>query len=218
MTFLKKLKRQVEYYPKRKFNSTYLAAKTTLRIYNQQLTSKCESIFDCGDVDLNEFFSKDYINYYNDLFGKTYCFTNDYTDEIVCAFSVSNDSIKYITLPNAQRRRVRKQISHAKHFLKSYPAVLVGRLGVSKNYSKLGIGDELMDFVKAWFISPTNKTGCRFIVVDAYNKDYVLKYYERNGFVYMFPKEEDEIEYIGLEEDAVLNSRIMFFDLFNLKT
>ncbi len=218
MTSLRRLKRQVEYYPKRKFNSdSYLASKCTLSIFNDSVISNCENLFDCGDTDLNEFFSEDYKNYYDELFGKTYCFTDDITKEIVCAFSVSNDSIKNVTLPKRQKRRVRKNVSHAKHFIKSYPSVLVGRLGVSKNHRKLGIGGELMDFIKAWFISPSNKTGCRFIVVDAYNSKSVLNYYEKNGFRYLFNTEKEEIEYIGLDEGAKLDSRIMFFDLITLK-
>ena len=40
-----------------------------------------------------------------------------------------------------------------------------------------------MSFIKDWFRHEDNKTGCRFIVVDAYNEEKVLRYYEKNGFV-----------------------------------
>ncbi|MGE8290276.1 MAG: hypothetical protein ACN6ON_01310 [Sphingobacterium sp.] len=58
--------------------------------------------------------------------------------------------------------------------MKSFPAVLIGRLGVSIHFRNLeneekSIGDQLMDFNKSWFIDHANKTGCRFIVVDSYN-------------------------------------------------
>ena len=34
-----------------------------------------------------------------------------------------------------------------------------------------------------WILSQAGlKTGCRFIVVDAYNKENVLHFYEKNGF------------------------------------
>lgn len=36
-----------------------------------------------------------------------------------------------------------------------------------------------MSFIKDWFRHEDNKTGCRFIVVDAYNEDKVLRYYEK---------------------------------------
>lgn len=43
-----------------------------------------------------------------------------------------------------------------------------------------------MDFIKDWFISADNKTGCRFIPVDAVNNPHTLAYYERNGLNLFF--------------------------------
>lgn len=43
-----------------------------------------------------------------------------------------------------------------------------------------------MAFIKDWFRHEDNKTGCRFIVVDAYNEDKVLTYYDKNGFVTLY--------------------------------
>ena len=45
------------------------------------------------------------------------------------------------------------------------------------------IKTKLMSFIKDWFRHEDNKTGCRFIVVDAYNEEKVLRYYERNGLI-----------------------------------
>lgn len=55
----------------------------------------------------------------------------------------------------------------------NYPAILIGRLGVSSEYrgKGLNIGSQILDFIKGWFRSFDNKTGCRFIVVDAYNNE-----------------------------------------------
>lgn len=74
-----------------------------------------------------------------------------------------------------------------------------------------------MDFIKAWFIDPHNKTGCRFIVVDAYNEEMPLRYYEKNGFQYMFSKEKQEAEYTNKDVSTKLNTRLMYFDLIVLK-
>lgn len=43
-----------------------------------------------------------------------------------------------------------------------------------------------MTFIKDWFRHEDNKTGCRFIVVDAYNEERVLKYYDKNGFLPLY--------------------------------
>ena len=102
--------------------------------------------------------------------------------------------------------------------MRSYPAVLIGRLGVHKDYRNIegeedNIGKQLMDFIKSWFIDGNNKTSCRFIVVDSYNEPRALRYYAKNGFVGLFSSEEQEKDFTGLPEEAVLTSRLLFFDL-----
>ncbi|MFT4153953.1 hypothetical protein [Parafilimonas sp.] len=72
-----------------------------------------------------------------ELLGKSYCFTLDENPaEIICAFTVSNDSIKTFTLPNARKKKVNTAVPREKQ-MKSYPAVLIGRSGVNVNFRKL---------------------------------------------------------------------------------
>jgi len=75
-----------------------------------------------------------------------------------------------------------------------------------------------MDFIKSWFIDPNNKTGCRFIVVDAYNETIPIKYYRNNDFEFLFSTEEQEKEYMGLLEVDTLKTRLMYFDLIELSS
>jgi len=171
------------------------------------------SKFDCGHDDLNDFFRNDSLKYSKELFGKTYCFVlNDNPSEIVCAFTVANDSIKQNQLPNSRKKILTASIPREK-IMRSYPAVLIGRLGVSINFKKQGIGTELIDFIKLWFIDENNKTGCRFIVVDAYNDECVLNFYKKNGFVFMFSTEEQEKNYLKVKTDHKLHTRFLYFDL-----
>lgn len=193
----------------------FLTNNCTFTVLTPEIIEKSDD-FDCNHDDLNDFFRTDCIDYSNQLLGKTYCFLldNDPT-KIICAFTVSNDSIKTNTLPNSRKKQVIKQIPRQKQF-NSYPAVLIGRLGVNIKYEGQGIGRELMDFIKAWFINPNNKTGCRFIVVDSYNEPGPLQYYQRNDFKFIFSTEDQEKETINLPEDANLKTRLMFFDLIVL--
>lgn len=172
--------------------------------------------FDCGHSDLNDFFKNDCINYSAELLGKSYCFVLDEDPkQIVCAFTVSNDSIKTADLPNGRKKAVIKYIPHLKH-MRSYPAVLIGRLGVNIGFKRKNIGCELMDFIKAWFIDGANKTGCRFIVVDSYNEEVPLNYYKRNEFKEMFSTEEQEKDYFQIPESMPLTTRLLYFDLIIL--
>lgn len=193
----------------------FLAEQCTFSVFNKEVLNSC-SPFDCGHEDLNDFFANDSINYSKELLGKSYCFRLDEDSSVVvCAFTISNDSIKANSLPNSRKKKVSKKIPRQKHF-RSYPAVLIGRLGVSAKFKRLGIGRELMDFIKAWFIDSNNKTGCRFIVVDSYNEDEPLKYYSKNNFEFLFSTEEQEKEYSGLPKEDSLKTRLMYFDLIIL--
>lgn len=200
---------------------SFLLDHCTLKVYDAQLLENSNE-FDCGNQDLNEFFSKDLIPYSFELLGKSYCFTLDKDPKVItCAFTIANDSIKTLHLPNSRKRKVILEIPREKH-MRSYPAVLIGRLGVHKDFriiegEKQRTGDQLMDFIKSWFIDGNNKTGCRFIVVDAYNDECVIRYYTANGFIMLFSSESQEKEYYNLDDSATLATRLMFFDLILLK-
>lgn len=85
------------------------------------------------------------------------------------------------------------------------------------SYSKFDCGDEDLNsfFIKAWFVHPLNKTGCRFIVVDALNEAPALSYYEKNSFGYLFSSEEQEA--LSTNKSGELKTRLMYFDLVTIK-
>lgn len=89
----------------------------------------------------------------------------------------SNDSVKTTFIPKPSANKVQRTIPGQKH-LRTYPAVLLGRLGVNKKYQGRNflVGQQVMNFIKTWFVQEDNKTGCRFLVVDAYNQPKVLSF------------------------------------------
>jgi len=195
----------------------FLAEKCTFRSLSVELADVFQK-FNCSHPDLNDFFANDSINYESQLLGKTYCFTLDESpDEIVCAFTVSNDSVKLKNLPKSSQRKIKSKFPHPKH-LSHYPAVLIGRLGVNHKFHGKGIGRELMDFIKGWFSASNNKTGCRFIVVDSYNESNPLSYYQKNDFRYFCSTEEIEKENRNLSPEEALITRSLYFDLILLQT
>ena len=180
------------------------------------LTEEIRSLnFTCGDADLDDFFHNHALLYAKEHLGKTYVFVNNNTSEIVAFFTVSNDSIKTTFIPKNATNRVQRKIPGLKH-LRTYPAVLIGRLGVNKSYQGKGfmIGRQIVNFIKLWFLDDENKTGCRFLVVDAYNKPEVLSFYERNGFKYLYATEEDEINATQVHDNRI-KTRLMFLDLLH---
>lgn len=97
----------------------------------------------------------------------------------------------------------------------NYPAVLIGRLGVSSDYQGRGdnVGSQIIDFIKGRFRTADNKTGCRFIVVDAYNNERTLHFYVKNGFKPLYKTEQEERDFLELAPDEPLETRFLFFDL-----
>lgn len=169
--------------------------------------------FNCGDRDLDDFFSEDCFDYMRQLLGKTYCYKLDNAPHsVVCAFTLANASIRVSDLPNARKKKIETDIPHAKT-LKDYPAVLVARLGVSKEFQSLHIGSDVLSYIKLWFLEPYNKTGCRFVIVDAYNNAATINFYQRNGFKTVFSTDEQEKKYRFLDKDSELKTRLMYYDL-----
>ena len=194
----------------------FLADKCIFAPLTEEIITEATA-FSCGNDDLDDFFHRDSIVYSLEHFGKTYCFYMEGNPtEVVCAFTVSNASIFTNRLPNARKKKVSKQVPYEKQDL-IYPAVLIGRFGIDIHYQHKHIGSELMSFIKVWFIEPANKTGCRYLEVDAYNTDTPLSFYKSNGFDYIFSTEEQEKEYRNIMSDNPLKTRLMFFDLMRIE-
>lgn len=201
----------------------FLEENCILDVLTDDILKECHP-FVCGDDDMDEFFQKDALNYTRYKMGKSYCFRmKDSIETIVACFTVSNDSIRIYDLPN-NRRNAMWGITHREKMLTRYPGVLVGRLAVASQFSSKGIGSEIIDFIKMWFLDDANKTGCRFAIVDAKNELNVLRFYEKNGFKSLFPHEIDEDLYTRPPRDEndkkermlnprKLRTRLMFCDL-----
>ena len=191
----------------------FLADKCVFSFYSPDILVDSQPIA-CGNEDLDNFFLDDAFLQERALLCKNYCFTlAEDTNSIVACFTLSNDSIK--KLPNSRKKKVEKNIPYEKHY-SSYPAVMIGRLGVDKRFQGLRIGTEVLDFIKAWFLDPLNKTGCRFILVDSYNTDRNIKFYQNNGFEFLFGSEEQEMEFRNIPDGRELKTRLMYFDLIQI--
>lgn len=191
-----------------------LFEQCSLISWDEEIQAKLDPL-DCGEHDLNEFFAKDAIPYDQQLLGKTYVWITEREPRvIVAAFTVSNDSIKSRLLSKSTLNKINRPISNQKRG-RTYPAVLLGRFGVNKDFQgdNSHIGSQVMNFIKLWFSSKENKTGCRFILVDAYNNERVLHFYEKCGFRFLYPSEEEEKQNFGIGDVERLHTRMMYFDL-----
>lgn len=157
--------------------------------------------FDCGDEDLNSFLLTKSIFYLKELLATTYLLEN--AEETIAFFSIFNDSIRIeeseFASKNALRRLLSEIVSHPKRHLRNFPAIKIGRLGVSKNIQKSGLGRSILSYILDLAITQNKSCACKFIVVDAYEQS--LGFYEKLNFSYYTEKDKGE------------DTRQMFLDL-----
>ena len=195
-----------------------LLARCELVRASEKRLTECQP-FSCGESDLDEFFSKDCLINQSRLLGKTYLFClKEQPDTIVTAFSLSNDSIRLTNrITDEYKEQFLDDTDLHNKSLKRFPAVLIGRLGTNKDFAGQGYGTAIMDFIKVLFRT-NNRTGCRFLIVDALNRPETLHYYEKNGFHYLIDDERLEAKYMGIGVGRLpLNTRLMYFDLLKIK-
>ena len=167
--------------------------------------------FDCGNGDLNDFFNHDALDYKRQMLSQTCFFRYKISGATVCAFSFSASSIKTADLPGSRRKKVKELVPREKS-LKSYPGILIGRLGVATDFGGQGAGSQLLGFIKDFCLINFSDF-VRYLFVDAYNEPAIVRFYQKNDFVLVFSTEEQEKETYRQTLDEPLQTRYMFYDM-----
>lgn len=193
-----------------------------------EIINQCQPYTCSKNADIDSFFHDNtpdnYRDYWLEMMGTTHCFFTDEKDnttqpKMVCAFSLSNSSLRTDILPNNRRNRLNRSIPNAKRRFQ-YPAILIGELCVFDGFGHktfgYNIADEMMNLIKTIAIDPDNNSSSRYLIVDALNSPEVIEYYKRNGFEFLFASDEEELEHLrsGHSSDVQnCRTRLMFFDL-----
>ncbi|MDE7336441.1 MAG: GNAT family N-acetyltransferase [Muribaculaceae bacterium] len=155
--------------------------------------------FDCGDADLNDFLISDAKKYLGAMMALTYLLEDESESKTVAYYSLLNDKIVFDPEEKHFWNKLNRKISNKKR-RKEYPAVKIGRLAVSKDYSGQHIGRAILLQIKHMFAT-MRRSACRFITVDAYAA--AVPFYEKSGFMFMSEKDKNS------------RTRAMYFDLIN---
>ena len=169
------------------------------------------SDFDCGNMDLNEFFNRDALLYGNQMLSETCFFRHISSKKVVCAFSFSASSIKTADLPGSRRKKVKEYVPREKS-LKSYPGILIGRLGVAVEFNGQSIGSQLLGFIKDFCLINFPRF-VRYLLVDAYNEPAIVGFYQKSNFMPVFSTEEQEKENYRQLPSEALRTRYLFYDM-----
>ena len=171
--------------------------------------------FDCADEELNDFFNNKALHFKKQLLAMTCFLRHKEGKKIVCAFSLSPNALKARDLPNNRQKKV-KQLVPREKTLQSYPAFLVGRLGVAQEFNGQGVGTQLINYIKS-FCLDCYPDFCRFLVIDAYNTPSVLNFYLKNDFLSVFSSEEQEREAYKIAHEKPMQTRYLFYDMMSWK-
>lgn len=149
---------------------------------------------------MNDFILKESILYRQALLAVSYVMESKQDSSVISAyFSLANDKVSLNDFESkTEFNRFRKHRFVNEKRLKSYPAVKICRLGVDLSMKGQSVGTFLLNFIKSYFVID-NKTGCRFLTVDAYAE--AVPFYLKNGFIPLN------------EEDADADTRLLYFDL-----
>lgn len=159
--------------------------------------------FDCGDADLNDFILNAAPLYLDELLAVSYIM-EDEDGNVLAYFSLANDKVALSDFESkTEFNRFRKHRFANEKRLKSYPAVKICRFAVNLSARRLHIGSQLIRFIKLYFRTD-NKTGCRFITVDAYID--AIPFYLKNEFKPMTEADKDDT-----------HTRVLLYDLKRLE-
>lgn len=159
------------------------------------------------------------MTYSDYLLGKTYQFRSVKNPNVVaCSFTLSNDSIRITNkFHDDYKDKFLNDTNLSEKGLRRYPAVLIGRLGTNVKFAGHGFGSAVMHFIKTWIYTQT-LTGCRFLIVDAYNTPNAIHFYQKNGFRFLIEDEKLEAKYMGIGVGRLpLHTRLMYYDLIEMK-
>lgn len=148
--------------------------------------------FNCSDNDLNDFFKNKAKSYSNELLATTYILEKG--DITVAYYSIFNDSLAIEESNFLSKTLLKKFLSNLvtnpKRHLKNFPAIKIGRLAVSADIQKSGIGKKIIDNIIAFCIEHNTNCACKLITVDAYSES--LGFYEKMGFKFLSDKDKGE--------------------------
>lgn len=131
------------------------------------------------DRDLEEFIRDDAERHFRDKIAVTYCLIEESAPTTPIAFAtLQNDAII------VEKDNPLPELGDSYHY-PAYPAVKIGRLGVVLEMQGKQMGKLMLHLIKLLMLD-ANRTGCRFLTVDARkdrkNRENVIPFYAKCGF------------------------------------
>ena len=164
---------------------------------------------------IDTFFHEDFTDYEAQLLGNTYgYYLKDNPQKLIAAFTIANSALVLDFLQSSRKNKINQNIPRVKQ-RRQYPALLLCQVAVFDEFAGHHLGDELLDLVKKLTLLLNQTTACRYLIVEAVNKQKVIDFYVRNGFTLLYSSEQDEIDKTKrkLDKEGYLPTRLMMYDM-----
>ena len=141
--------------------------------------------FNCTrNIDLQNFLYNKAVTFEKNLRSRTYLYIDNTSQEVAAYFTITISTLH----TDGISPEVIELLDGYKDDIASIPCFLIGQLGKSDKFEPRKIGEFILDDAIEIIDQSQNTLGGRFILLDAINKQQVIKFYETNAF---FPIEND---------------------------
>jgi hypothetical protein len=152
---------------------------------SKRKVKKLLETFSCTrNIDLQDFLYNKAVTFEKNLRSRTYLYLDNDTQEVAAYFTITISTLHTDSISP----EVIELLDGYKNDVASIPCFLIGQLGKSDKFEPRKIGEYILDDAIAIIDQSQKSLGGRFILLDAINKEQVIKFYEANAF---FPIEED---------------------------
>ncbi|MCB4773615.1 MAG: hypothetical protein LGB05_08360 [Sulfurovum sp.] len=134
--------------------------------------------------DLQDFLYNRAVTFEKNLRSRTYLYINNTTKEVAAYFTITINTLHTDSISS----EVIELLDGYKNDVASIPCFLIGQLGKSDKFEPRKIGEYILNDAIEIIDQSQKSLGGRFILLDAINKEQLIKFYEANAF---FPIEED---------------------------
>ena len=151
---------------------------------NRKVKKLVETFSCTRNIDLQDFLFDKAITFERNLRSRTYLYIDNSTQEVAAYFTITISTLHTDNISPD----VIELLDGYKNDTASIPCFLTGQLGKSDKFEPQKIGEYILDDAIEIIDRSQKSLGGRFILLDAINKEQVIKFYKKNAF---FPIEKD---------------------------
>ena len=145
---------------------------------NRKVRRLLETFHCARDKDLQDFLHNKAVTFEKNLRSRTYLYIDNTTQEVAAYFTIAISTLHTDNISP----EVIELLDGYKDDVVSIPCFLIGQLGKSDKFEPQKIGEFILDDAIDTIDQSQKSLGGRFILLDAINKEQIIRFYAANAF------------------------------------